>query len=226
MRDYREIRQQCIDASLYVQKKGLINGTSGNISIRSDDGKVVAITPSGVEYQSLEWDMIPLVDLGCNILDIEANERVIREHLKPSSEVPMHTAVLKARPDINVVVHTHCKYCTILSYLGQELPIMTIPMIAYFPTPAPIAPFELPGSRALAESAIKGLGEKGSAVILEKHGLLTVGKTMQKALDCTEYIEEGAEYAYLLRAAGAKVEGIETARILEMFEILKSGRAL
>ena len=63
-------------------------------------------------------------------------------------------------------------------------------------------------------------------MILEKHGLLTIGATMAKAMDCTEYIEEGAEYAYRLRAVGAPVEGIPTEKILEMFEILKSGRAL
>ena len=226
MDTYKELRQQVIDASLLIQRKGLIRGTSGNISLRSPDRKVIAITPSSIEYEDLTWDMIPLIDEEGKVIECDANETVLSKGYKPSSEVLMHTAVLKARTDADAVVHTHSKFSTLLSFMGQELPVMTIPMIAYFPAPAPIAPFELPGSAALAEAAVMGLGDRGSAVILEKHGLLTVGKTLEKALTCTEYIEEGAEYVYLLRAAGVPVEGIDPARIQEMFEILKSGRAL
>lgn len=223
---YKELRQQVIDASRLIQRKGLIRGTSGNISLRSADGAAIAITPSGIEYEELTWDMIPLIDEAGNVIPCEANETVLAKGYKPSSEVLMHTAVLRARGDAAAVVHTHSKFSTLLSFLGQELPVMTIPMIAYFPTPAPIVPFELPGSAALAEAAVMGLGARGNAVILEKHGLLTVGKTLEKALTCTEYIEEGAEYVYLLRAAGSPVEGIDHAKIREMLDILKSGRAL
>ena len=190
MEDYRALRQRVIDASLLIQRKGLIRGTSGNISLRSEDGKVIAITPSSIEYEQLTWDMIPLIDAEGAVIHCDANKTVLDNHYKPSSEVLMHTAVMKARQDIEAVVHTHSKFSTLLSFMGQELPIMTIPMIAYFPTPAPIAPFELPGSAALAQAAVKGLGSNGNAVILEKHGLLTVGKTLDKALTCTEYIEE------------------------------------
>jgi len=226
MENYKELRQKVIDASLLIQRKGLIRGTSGNISLRSEDKAVIAITPSSIEYEELTWEMIPLVDENGAVLDIPANEYVIKNKLKPSSEVLMHTAVLKARPDVASVVHTHSKYSTLLSHMGQRLPIMTIPMISYFPDPAPIVPFEFPGSQALADAAVKGLGERGSAVILEKHGLLTAGKTLEKALTCTEYIEEGAEYAYCLRAAGLPVEGIDPEKIMEMIKILMSGRAL
>ena len=182
MEDYRALRQRVIDASLLIQRKGLIRGTSGNISLRSEDGKVIAITPSSIEYEQLTWDMIPLIDAEGAVIHCDANKTVLDNHYKPSSEVLMHTAVMKARQDIEAVVHTHSKFSTLLSFMGQELPIMTIPMIAYFPTPAPIAPFELPGSAALAQAAVKGLGSNGNAVILEKHGLLTVGKTLDKAL--------------------------------------------
>lgn len=93
----------------------------------------------------------------------------------------------------------------------------------YAPNPAPIMPFEFPGSQSLGESAVKGLGDRGSAVILAMHGLLTVGKTLDKALTCTEYIEEGAEIAVITKLATGETRGIPQEKIKEMIQILMSG---
>ena len=214
---YNDIRAAVIKASLDVQKKGLIRGTSGNISLRSEDGKVIAITPSSIPYEDLTPEMIPLVDSDGNIVEGDT---------KPSSELPMHLAVMRARPDVNAVVHTHSKFSTILSIIDEPLPVCTIPLIMYAPNPAPIMPFEFPGSQSLGESAVKGLGDRGSAVILAMHGLLTVGKTLDKALTCTEYIEEGAEIAVITKLATGETRGIPQEKIKEMIQILMSGRAL
>jgi len=214
---YTDIRQQVIDASIKAQKLGLIRGTSGNISLRSDDKEVVAITPTSIPYEDLTPEMIPLVTLDGKI--VEGNTR-------PSSELPMHLAVLRARGDVNAVVHTHSKFSTILGIIGQELPVNTIPLIAYAPKPAPIVPFEFPGTEMLGAAAAKGLGERGSAVILELHGLLTVGKTLEKAMTCSEYVEEGAEIAFYCRLASGNVRGIPDDKIQAMIQFLTSGRAL
>ena len=138
----------------------------------------------------------------------------------------MHLAVMRARPDVNAVVHTHSKFSTILSIIDEPLPVCTIPLIMYAPNPAPIMPFEFPGSQSLGESAVKGLGDRGSAVILAMHGLLTVGKTLDKALTCTEYIEEGTEIAVITKLATGETRGIPQEKINEMIQILMSGRAL
>ena len=215
--NYLDIRQQVIDASLKTQKLGLIRGTSGNISVRSSDGKVIAITPSSIPYEELTPEMIPLIAL---------DGTVVEGNCKPSSELPMHLAVMNARPDVNAVVHTHSKFSTILGIIGQELPVNTIPLMFYAPKPAPIVPFELPGSKALGEAVVNGLGSRGSAVILEMHGLLAVGKTLDKALSCTEYVEEGAEIALYCKLATGEVRSIPTDKMLQMLEIVRSGRAL
>jgi len=230
MTNYNDIRQQVIDASLRAQKRGLINGTSGNISIRSADGKVVAISPTSIPYEDLTPELIPLVNLDGEIVD---------GNTKPSSELPMHLSVLRARPDVNAVVHTHSKFSTLLGNIGQPLPVCTIPLIVYTPPEeisdwgsaenamaAPIVPFEFPGSPELGEAVVKTLGKHGSAVILEMHGLLTVGKDIDKAMMCTEYVEEGAEIAYFNRLATGEVRAIPQDKLDVMIEILKSGRAL
>ncbi len=214
---YTDIREKIIEASLKAQRLGLIKGTSGNISLRSADGKVIAITPTSVPYEDLTPEMVPLVN--------EKGE-LLEGTCRPSTELPMHLAILNARRDINAVVHTHSKFSTILSNIGQPLPVCTIPLIAYAPDPAPIVPFELPGSEALGRAAVKALGEKGSAVILEMHGLLTVGADLESAMSCSEYIEEGAEIALYCILAKGKAREIPPDKISAALEIWANGRAL
>ena len=88
----------------------MINGTSGNIALRDDEDDVVAITPSGVAYGTMKPEDIAIVDLNGKWMD---------GPYKPSSEVPMHTAVLRARPDVKATVHTHAMFATIMA-MGDE----------------------------------------------------------------------------------------------------------
>ena len=215
--NYADIRQQVIDGCLSIQRKGLIRGTSGNISVRGGDGVVMAISPSGIPYEELTQDMIPVLDLYGHPVDEYGR--------KPSSELPMHLAVMKARPDVGAVVHTHSRFSTIIGILGEELPVLTIPLMFYAPNPAPIAPFELPGSAELGEGVVQYLGN-GHAVIMEHHGLLTVGTTIEEAITCSEYIEEGAEIAYYCRLATGSYPAIPEDKVNEMLRILDSGRTL
>ncbi len=215
--NYTDIRTKIIEASLKAQKLGLIKGTSGNISLRSEDGKVVAITPTSIPYEDLTPEMIPLVN---------SSGKLLEGAYKPSIELPMHLAIMNARKDINSVVHTHSKFSTILGNIGAPLPVCTIPLIIYGPDPAPIVQFELPGSDELGRAVVKALGEKGSAVILELHGLLTVGASLDAAMSCSEYIEEGAEIALYCRLAGGAAKEIPADKIQKAMEFWSSGRAL
>jgi L-ribulose-5-phosphate 4-epimerase len=115
---YEDIRRQVLEAALRSNELGLIHGTSGNISIRDEKDNVVAITPSGIPYQTMKVEDIAIVDLDGNWID---------GPYKPSSETPMHTGILKNRPDMNAVVHTHSKYATVMSMSGEPLPSATLP---------------------------------------------------------------------------------------------------
>ena len=103
---YENIRKQVLDAILEAVEQGLIKGTSGNIALRDDVDDVVAITPSGIPYKGMTLEDIAIVDLDGNWLE---------GNYKPSSEVPMHTAVMRARPDVKATVHTHAMNATILA---------------------------------------------------------------------------------------------------------------
>lgn len=215
MVDYQEIREKVIYFSLQSQKTGLIKGTSGNISLRSDDGKVIAITPTSIPYELLKPEDIPLVD---------ENGKVLDGKTKPSSELPMHTHVLRARKDINAVVHTHAMFCTVMSVLNISLPAMTVPQLGMGLFPVNVIPFEMPGSEDLGNAIVNGLGDGGKGVLMANHGMLVVDTSLEKAFAGAEYLEEAAQIAYYSLLGGG-INPIPEKIINIMVEIAKS-RAL
>ena len=130
---YQEIRETVLAAIKQSNALGLIHGTSGNISMRDPKENVVAITPSGRDYDTMKAEDITIVDLNGNVVDGD---------YIPSSETPMHTAVYRARKDVNAVVHTHSLYATVMSMRLKDLDRATVPSNMYYPIHT--APFAMP----------------------------------------------------------------------------------
>ena len=171
---YERIRKIVLDAIQDAVAQGLIHGTSGNIALRDDEDDVVAITPSGIPYAGMTVEDIAIVDLNGKWLDGK---------YKPSSEVPMHTAVLRARPDIKATVHTHAMFATIMA-MGEDpvLRPITPPQCEF--TPVGIVPFTMPGSNDVADKVVEALGANGRSVLIKNHGMFTCGKDMKAAILC------------------------------------------
>jgi len=264
--EYEEIRRQVIEACLAMQKKGLIRGTSGNVSVRirkyqdaEPDPRwagedLLAISPSSIPYEELTPEMIPIVDMQgkivCEGTDPGAEAKGRAPYAcKPSSELPLHLAVMNSRLDAGAVVHTHSKFSTVMGILGQKIPVNTIPMVYYVRRPVTVAPFEIPGSRELGDAVAREfngslLGEVNTksprkAVLLEHHGLVTLGNDLDDALNVAEYVEEAAEIAYYVSISDSFSslphsilsfngvdESIPEKKIAEMLKIADSGRAL
>ncbi len=189
---YEKIRTIVLEAIFEAVEQGLIHGTSGNIAMRDDEDDVIAITPSGISYNGMTPGDIAIIDLNGNWLD---------GPYKPSSEVPMHTAVMRARPDVKATVHTHSMYATIMA-MGDctELAPITPPHCEF--TPVGIVPFGLPGSHDAAEKVAETLGATGRACLIKNHGMFTCGKDMEAAMHATIYTEEMAKTAYFAKLLG------------------------
>jgi ribulose-5-phosphate 4-epimerase/fuculose-1-phosphate aldolase len=187
---YEAIRKQVLDAILEAVDLGLVKGTSGNISLRDDTEDVVAITPSGIAYKTMREEDITIIDLSGKWLEGK---------YKPSSEFPMHTAVLRARPDIKATVHTHGMFATIMAMGDEELQPVTPPQCEF--TPVHIVPFTMPGSDNLADIVVKTLGS-GRAVLLKNHGMFCCGKNMKAAMAAAIYTEEMAATTYYAKTLG------------------------
>lgn len=189
---YENLRKQVLDAILEAVERGLITGTSGNIALRDDNEDIVAITPSGIPYKGMTVEDIAIIDLHGKWLD---------GNYKPSSEWPMHTAVLRARPDIRATVHTHAMFATIMA-MGDhtELRPITPPQCEF--TPVRIVPFTMPGSDEVAEKVAQAIGEDGRAVLIKNHGMFCCGKNIKAAMAATEYTEEMAVTTFYSKLLG------------------------
>lgn len=189
---YENARKQVLEAILDALEKGLIHGTSGNIALKDEEENIIAITPSGISYKGMKPEDIAIVDMDGKWID---------GPYKPSSELPMHMAVMKARPEIKATVHTHSMFATIMA-MGEnpELRPITPPQCEF--TPVKIVPFTTPGTDEVAEKVAEAIGKKGRACLIKNHGMFTCGRDMKAAMYATEYTEEMAQTAYYAKAIG------------------------
>ena len=154
---------------------GLVVGTSGNVSVRVGD--TVLVTPSGVPYDRLTPGDAVGVDL---------DGRQVLGSLKPTSELPMHLAIYRAT-SAAAVVHTHAVHATAVSTLVTELPPIHY-MAAELGGPVRVAPYALYGTAELAANMLEAL-EGRTGCLLQNHGTVTYGATLEQAYDRTAQLE-------------------------------------
>ncbi|MCX2922778.1 class II aldolase/adducin family protein [Streptomyces sp. NEAU-W12] len=154
---------------------GLVVGTSGNVSLRV--GETVLVTPSGVPYDRLAPDDVTGVDL---------TGRQVLGTLVPTSELPMHLAVYRTT-GARAVVHTHAVHATAVSTLVDELPPIHY-MAAALGGPVRVAPYATYGTDELAGNMLRALEDR-TGCLLQNHGTVTHGTTLDQAYDRTAQLE-------------------------------------
>jgi autoinducer 2 (AI-2) kinase len=187
-----DVRQElvCVIDELFHAQ--LITATGGNVSVRIPDAPDEAwITPS----QLFKGDLSPevLVRIGMDGRALATGGR------SPSSEALMHTRVMKARPEVQAVIHCHAPNATVLANAG--LPFLPISTEAAFLRDIGRIPFVMPGTEALAEAVVEALGD-GWAVLMQNHGLLVAGRTLRRTADMAEIIERTCEVILGCHAVG------------------------
>lgn len=167
----------------------LVVNTSGNVSVRIGD--CIAITPSAREYRSLEPADICLVDMSGDIIDAR---------WLPSSELALHLALYNANSECQAIVHTHSVHATAVSMLVDALPAIHYQM-ADLGGAVPVAPYATFGSPELADAVIRTIPNH-TAVLMQNHGSISFGPTLQKALARTVLLEWCAEVWLKAAAVG------------------------
>ncbi|MBF0572380.1 MAG: L-fuculose-phosphate aldolase [Desulfamplus sp.] len=202
-------RKEIIKYSLKMVQSALTTGSGGNLSIFNRNEKLIAITPSGIEYHELTPDDIILMDIDGNIIApynstfLNSNLQSENFNLKPSSEFGFHLALYRKRSDINAVVHTHSPYATTFACLNRE--IMPVHyLVAFAGNKVPVAPYATFGTRELAENIASTIGDY-NAILLANHGLVAVGKNIQNAFNAAEEIEFAARICYQTECIGKPV---------------------
>jgi len=182
----RVAKRQLVFYSRKAHERGLTAAFGGNLSVRIGD--LVFIKATGVVMDEINEGQLAVVDLRGNQLS----------GVKPSSEYRLHLAVYKARPDVRAVVHLHPPYSITASMLLEgELPIIT-PEAELYLGKIPIAPFKPAGTEELARVTAEAL-KNADAVLMARHGIVTVGRSLREAFYKAELVEESAKLWYLSR---------------------------
>ncbi len=185
-------KKAVLEAAQEMVQKGLVVGNMGNISMRlveSSARELVAITPSGCYYDSLNPDDIVVVDF---------EGKRVEGKLKPSMETMLHIEIYKMRPKVNAIVHFHPIFSSVVAVMGVQIPAILDDQVVCLGGEIKVAEYAPSGSQKMVRNVVSALGE-GNAVIMANHGALSVGKDMRDALTNSEVLEKTARiYVYAL----------------------------
>jgi L-fuculose-phosphate aldolase len=177
-------------------RRGLVEGTAGNISARREDGNLV-ITPSSVDYSEMTLEDLVLVDPDGGVLHAA-------EGRSPSTEMKLHLACFHAFDDIGSVIHSHPVWATMFAISHQSIPACIDEFAIYCGGDIRCADYAASGTPEVGSNAVKAL-EGRAAALIANHGLVAVGPRPDKVLHVTALVERTAQIVWGARALGGPV---------------------
>lgn len=185
-------KRMVLEATHQMVQKRLAVGNTGNVSMRlaeASSTELVAITPGGRYYDSLNPDDIVIVDF---------DGRRVEGKLKPSVETMLHIEIYKTRKKVNAIVHAHPVFSSAAAVAGLEIPRILDDQVACLGGEIKVAEYASSGSQEMVRNVVSALGSR-NAVIMANHGALSVGSDMRDALTNCEILEKTAKiYIYAL----------------------------
>jgi 3-dehydro-4-phosphotetronate decarboxylase len=192
MRNEAQLRADLAAFGRSFYARGMAIGTSGNLSVRLDDGFLV--TPTNSCLGRLDENKITKLDANWQYLSGD----------KPTKELSMHRAFFETRPDAEAIVHLHSTHAAALSFMRDVPPLDPIPIFSpYYVMRVghlPVLPYFRPGSDEIGQ-AIRGLKGRYRAVLLANHGPVNTGASLQDAVSSAEELEETARLFLMLGEA-------------------------
>ena len=182
MINYVDLRQPVAEAGLRISELGLVAGTWGNLSLRGDNPDRIAITPSGRLYCELSAADVVIVDSKGQII----------EGLKPSSELALHLAIYKARPDVKAITHTHSLYATACAVARVSIPPCLEELVQAVGGGVEVARYALPGTSELADAVVEALSDRNAA-LMANHGVVACGPSLREAILVAQLVEKAAQ---------------------------------
>ena len=187
----REIVWKC---NLELPKNDLVKMTSGNVSGRDPDSGLVVIKPSGYNFEELTPAHMVVVD---------PNGRVVEGNLKPSTDTDTHLFVYQHRPDVFGMVHTHSPYASTFAVLGQPIPAC-LTASAMLGGEIPIGGYAPIGGADIGQEIINKIG-RALAIVMQNHGVFTIGSSPQQATKMAVEVEEIAKITHLAMLRGQPI---------------------
>jgi L-fuculose-phosphate aldolase len=187
MRFVDDAERAVLDAAKAMLRKGLVEGTAGNLSARREDGAIV-ITPSSVDYEDMALDDLVVVDLDGQVLSA-------KEGRSPSSEKALHLACYKGFDDVGAVIHSHPVHATMFAVTRLPIAACIDEFAIYVGGDVRCAEYAPSGSEEMGVAVVDALQGRGAALIAN-HGMVAVGPSPAKALHITGLVERSAQIVW------------------------------
>ena len=190
-----------VDLHQELVRYELVVWTSGNVSqrITFEDGSpdLFAIKPSGVRYDQLTAESMVVCDL---------DGKLVQGKLSPSSDTAAHAYVYRNMPEVNGVVHTHSNYACAWAAVGEEIPCILTAIADEFGGPIPVGPFAIIGDDSIGRGIVETLkGHRSPAVLMQNHGVFTIGDSGASAVKAAVMCEDNAKSAFIARQLGTPI---------------------
>jgi L-fuculose-phosphate aldolase len=186
-----QIKQEICDIGQRIYKKGFAAANDGNISYRASQKEVVC-TPTMVCKGFLKPEDLCVVDM---------EGKQIGGRRKRTSEILLHLAIMKERPEIKAVVHCHPPHATAFGIAREPVPQCVLPEVEIFLGDVPITKYAIPGGKDFADTILPFV-HKTNVIILANHGTVSFGETVERAYWWTEVLDAYCRILMLARGLG------------------------
>ncbi len=191
MVNLHKIKQEICDIGDRIYNKGFAAANDGNISYRISENEVVC-TPTLMTKGYMKPEDLCIVDMDANQLS---------GRRKRTSEVKLHLAIMKARPEIKSVVHCHPPHATAFGVAGEPVPQCVLPEVEIFLGDVPITKYAIPGSQEFADTILPFV-KQSNVIILGNHGTVSFGETVERAYWWTEILDAYCRILMLAKGLG------------------------
>jgi L-fuculose-phosphate aldolase len=204
---FAALRTMVLAACRELTRRGLTHGKSGNVSVRYDEQRFF-VSPSGIDYELLQADDVPLMNLDGRWFG--------RRH--PSSEWRFHRDILKSRQEVGAIVHTHSPRATALACTGRGIPAFHYMVAIAGGHDIRCAPYHTFGTQELSDAALRALQDR-KACLLANHGVIATGADLASAISLAGEVENLAlQYGVALTLGEVRIlDDAEMRRVIEKF---------
>ena len=196
-----DLRDQLAHVGYDVVQSGLVVGSGGNLSARIPDEDAIWVTTSGSWLDRLSRTTFTAVRIEDGSPVTIGSAPVPAPRAEPTSELALHLALYRARPDVNAVVHLHPQTALLLDALGEHIRIVTTDHAFYLRRVSTV-PFRLPGSTDLAALTAAMAADGTDCLVLSHHGSVVMGDSVELAHKRARNLDEAAQLTYRALAAG------------------------
>jgi L-fuculose-phosphate aldolase len=186
-----KVKQEICAIGDRIYKKGFAAANDGNISYRVSDNEVVC-TPTMISKGFMKPEDLCVVDM---------EGKQLSGRRKRTSEIMLHLAIMKERPEVKSVVHCHPPHATAFGIAHEPVPQCVLPEVEIFLGDVPITKYEIPGSKVFADTILPFV-HKTNVIILANHGTVSFGDTVENAYWWTEVLDAYCRMLMLARGLG------------------------